>query len=80
MEDLPELDSVDERWAQWYRDLERYRPQSGFGISPIPLQEVVAYCDLLGYEDRLFFVTVIGEIDRRVLEESRQKAQRESKR
>lgn len=70
---LPDLDSEDQRWLGYYRDLDPYR-RTGMQAGAVPIQELVAYCRLIEYPDEQFFVKVLMAVDRRVLQESRRKA------
>jgi hypothetical protein len=78
VECLPDLDDEDQRWASYYQDLDHFRV-SGMALGAIPLSEIRHYAEMIEYPDHRFFCTVIAEIDRQVLKESRLQAKGSSR-
>lgn len=59
----PELSFWLHRYIGAFSILSSSRPSSGFGISPIPLSEIKAYCELYKVDDVLEFVRYIKHMD-----------------
>lgn len=55
-------------YLEAFRVLCASRPNSGFGISAIPLSEIQSYCSLFGVEDRERFVYLVRAMDEAFIE------------
>ncbi|WP_456238570.1 phage tail assembly chaperone [Parachitinimonas caeni] len=60
----PELQPDSLRWWQAFHDLSPSRP-AGWGPAPIPVSEILAYAELLGFDaaDRPFLLQMIRACD-----------------
>ncbi len=69
---VPALDSKPEVpedllwvWEAWWH-LAGSRPSSGFGPLPIPISEILAYCEFLGFrslDNRAFLLRIVRVLD-----------------
>lgn len=72
----PRLRSQDWRFYVAFNSLSASRPNNGMGVSPIPMSELLSYCQLVGianFSERSKYLRLVQSLDRVFLEHQSEK-------